>query len=220
VCPHVAQDLDRGVFGNFEKVSVMGSLLLCRECYLNNGFDQFRDYKCNNLPRHEWPETDETVLDKFEDAYKTLEGRRGYCAECVAAIQVNQARKDGEKDPFPIYEKTMTSHDQVRIQALADYLTRHFDFQGSIVTKTKVAAFVTPGNYRQPTTVKIYYVLDQHQQDKIILLTSDFLKDLPLNQAKVEFWEAEKWTAWKTKNGTAGSRGKEVLQREAYLNCE
>jgi len=52
-------------------------------------------------------------------------------------------------------------------------------------------------------------------------LTSSFLKDVELNQVKVEFWEAEIWNTWSNpKTGTSGaSRGKEIMLREVYLNC-
>src|SRR5580698_8845151 len=164
VCTHVARDLDQGQYGEYESLSLMGNLILCRGCYTTTGFDNFRQYSdssgINDLSRF----TD-AIIGDFEAAYEKLEERRIYCVECVAAIQVAQARKEGKKDPFPVYEKTMTSHEQDRVQALEKHLISRFEFKNSILgeyrNKHTAAAFVAAGGYRLPATVKIYYVRDR-----------------------------------------------------------
>jgi hypothetical protein len=216
-CIHVGQDIDQGRFGEYERISLVGALILCRRCYTATGYDKFGKYSGASI---EAP-VDDAVLEEMEASYGRIAGRRTICSECVAAVQVEQARREGKKDPFPVYEKTMTSHDHDCVEALESHLTRHFDFKKSIVAKNRVAVFVTAGNYRWPLTVRVFYVRDRLEQDKIVSLATAFLKDLPLNQAKVEFWEAEIWNTWTNPQSgvSGGCRGNEVLLREAYLNC-
>ena len=58
-------------------------------------------------------------------------------------------------------------------------------------------------------------------QDQVIALVSRFLRGQKLNQARVQFYEAEMWEKWTNLDiGSSGAkRGEENLLREVLLNC-
>lgn len=215
-CAHVGETLDEGLFGNFEKLNVFGTMLLCHRCFDDLGFSGYLNIKTKDFSSWNNP-----LFERYERDYERIPGRRALCAECVAAAEVADSRRKGKCDPFPVFERTITSNDKATIGEIEDQIGSNFDFRKSIVAEDKAACFVIPGTYRKPLTVKVYYVTDRFEQDKIKSFLLSLLEGRQMNEAKVEFWEAEIWTSWTNdKTGTQGhKRGAEVLLREEYLNC-
>jgi hypothetical protein len=218
-CVHVAEYVDRSSFGDFLKISAYGELFLCHACMEAGGFERFRS------ETGEWRnlvlDGPEDLCDEYEAQYERIMGRRIYCSECVAAAQVEHARRSGQPDPFPVYENTITANNPELVEKLKTALDANFKIPRSIVNKDQTALFVMAGHYRTPLVVKAYYIHDQAEQDRLI----DFVKQLfngpPFYQARIELWDAEVWTTWTNARtgASGGSRGNETLLREAYVNC-
>jgi hypothetical protein len=79
-----------------------------------------------------------------------------------------------------------------------------------------------PGDFRRPLVVKVYYVVDLEDQGRIVDAVSSVLRDQELNQARIDFWEAEvvlpssppghpEIRGWR--------RGPESLLRSVNVNC-
>jgi hypothetical protein len=165
----------------------------------------------------------EVLRAAYEEAYKRLEGRRVGCAECVAAAEVSQARKEGRPDPYPVYERTLTHNQRKVLDDLKQYLARNFIFPRSSIgsDRDKPALFIEERNYRWLMTVKVYYVMDAQEQDRIAGLVADFLRKVERNQCRLIFLEAEVWHTWSNpEKGISGAyRGQEKLIREIFVNC-
>lgn len=217
VCPHAGDSIANGCYGDFHLIDVFGKLLVCKECFHRYGLSQFE-----NCPRL-WEHPDEKLEDAYFEIYDRLEGRRVECAECVAAAEVAQARKDGRPDPFPVFERTLTANHRETLDRLEAHLIRNFDFQLSAVRPDgkKRAVFVEGGHYRLPLTVTAYYVTAADEQERIASLIANFLAEFELNQCKACFFEAEVWITWVNveKHVSGGRRDEETLLREIFLNC-
>ena len=216
-CAHVAASLDAGRFGDFHLIQLMGHLLVCSDCLTTHGFDAFVDLpSALPSPANQGNfDADEAVLIAYEAACERLGTHKPFCSSCVDEIEFQQARRDGRPDPFPVYERTLTSLNQDLIDTLERRLLDRFKFRESIVQKKTCALEVYPGDYRRPLTLRTYYVVDPEDQRRIVDAVSSFLRDQQLNQARVQFWEAEAWTQTKVR----GWRGAEKLLHSVDLNC-
>jgi hypothetical protein len=217
LCPHAAADIAKGNFGRFHRIKIFGMLIVCEGCLFKFGLAQF-EFRPSFLDYQE----DELVA-AYEASYERLEGRRVECIECVAAAEVSQARREGKPDPYPVYEHTLTSNHHATLDGLKEYLARNFKFRHTIIEPDgrKLAMFVESGHYRKPMTVKVYYVMSAQEQDLIVSLVTNFVKNVELNQCRVVFLEAEVWNTWSNpeKGVSGGSRGPEKLLREVFVNC-
>jgi hypothetical protein len=215
-CPHVADVIASGNYCHFHRIEVLGTLLVCSQCLRKYGLEQFE------RRRSYIEEPDDGLIDAYEKSYECLEERRQGCAECVAAAEVAQARKDGKPDPFPVYERTLTANQQATLYELKACLLLNFKFQPSVrdADRRTPAMFLAGGNYRWPMTLTIYYITVPEEQDRIASLVANFLRGMELNQGKIIFFEAEVCiTKSNYGAGTSHSyRGHEVLLREIYLN--
>ena len=130
-------------------------------------------------------------------------------------------RRNGQPDPFPVYENTITANNPAPAEKLKKLLNVNFKVRKSIVNKDGPALFVEQGHYRTPLVVKAYYVHDRAEQDRLIDFVKRFFQDPPFFQARVELWDTEVWTTWTNdRTGSSGGiRGNEILLREAYVNC-
>ncbi len=65
-------------------------------------------------------------------------------------------------------------------------------------------------------------VVARAEQDRVVVLVSEFLSGQVLNHARVQFWEAEVWkTGTNSQTGFSwGRRGRETLLREEFVNRE
>jgi hypothetical protein len=221
VCPHVGDLIAQDRYGDFHLIDMLGRLLVCEECWHAYGLQQFAN--CPNWAESNFEHPNDEVLDAYFEIYERLEGRRVECAECVAAAEVTQSRRDGKPDPFPVFERTLTENRRDVLDRLEAHLIRNFAFKPSIVEhfRKEQAAFVHGGNYRRPLAVTVYYVTVRDDQDRIASLAADFLAAFELNQCLLQFFETEVWTTWfNAETRTSGGyRGKETLLGEIYLNC-
>ncbi|MGO9487161.1 MAG: hypothetical protein ACLPX9_21735 [Rhodomicrobium sp.] len=217
VCPHAGDLIDKGRYGDFHLIDVLGLLLVCEECFRGYNLQQFE-----NRPRF-WEHPDEQAEEAYLGIYERLEGRRVKCAECVATAEVAQARRDGKPDPFPVFERTLTANHREVLEQLEAHLIHNFDFEPSIVEhqRKERAVFVQGGNYREPLTVTVYYVTAADKQEQIASLIADFLAAFELNQCRIRFFQAEIWiTTYNAEKRPSGAyRGQETLLREIFLNC-
>jgi hypothetical protein len=216
LCPHAAADITNGDLGRFHRIEILDVLIVCEECLSKCGLSQFEH-------RPSWFDSqDDELFEAYGKAYELLDGRQCRCMECVAAVEVSQARKEGRPDPYPVYERTLTSNHHATLDDLKDYLARKFKFRHTIIEPDghRLALFVEGGNYRKPMTVKVYYVIDANEQDLIVSLVTDFIKDIELNQCRIVFLETEVWNTWSNpeKGVSGGSRGPEKLLREVFVN--
>lgn len=210
-CQHVATELDNGRFGKFYEV---GMFLVCETCLHKHELERF-------VGQDVWG-GDEELFDAFIDASEKLDGNDSRCSECIAVVQVEQARSDGKDDPFPVYERTLNSHSADVINDLDSLLKKKFQFQKSIVDGRDVAMFVMPGTYTRPLTIRIYYVTSEDEQTQLVALVKEFFESFRENQVKVEFFEAEVWEIWSDPETemSGGERDEEKLLKEVFLNCE
>ena len=148
------------------------------------------------------------------------------CAECIAVVQIEQARRNREDDPFPVYERTIideTQQDMEVFESLENQLVENFWFPKSELILTTKPPFsprrgnsrsyegdeplviVKKGSYKKPLTITIYNITTEDEQNKIVSFVEAYLQQRELNQAKIEFREIEE-------------SGKETL-KEVLLNC-
>jgi hypothetical protein len=209
-CPHAAKELENKRYGKFSKVQLF---LICADCLHKYELERFVD---NDV----WEE-DEEVFEAYLNATEKIEHSTPWCCECVAVVEVEQARREGRDDPFPVYEKTLNSHSMDVINELQTQLTKRFKFEEPIVEDNHLAVFVWPGTYTRPLTLQIYYVTSENKQSHIVEFVNEFFQDLRENQVKVQFLEAEVWDTWSNaETGVSGAkRGDEKLLREVFLNC-
>lgn len=190
---------------------------MCGDCLVASGLDGFDGETASSI------RNDGDLQLRYLEAAGRYADAAARCGECVAAAEVAQARREGRPDPYPVYERTMTSHHEAELEALLAVLLKSFQFRPSLVWlgipryDDHPAVFVSGGGYREPLGVKTYYVTEPGDQDQIIDLVSRFLAGRELDQAMIEFYEAENWTTGP--DGLGGSRGEEKLLRRTFLHC-
>ena len=219
VCRHVSELVSRGRYGGFHRVSVLGEDVFCGDCFRTTGLDAMaraRGAAGMKEPRVELGRLDAAIGAYFAAIERLGQGTTAHCAECVAAAEVTQARMDGRPDPFPVFERTMTSHHRGALAELRSCLAGELASRESAARVPSPGVTVCPGTYRQPLTVRAYQVVEAAAQDRVIGLVSVFLAGRELDQARVEFYEAE---IWETTGLGLRCRGEEVLLRHALLNC-
>jgi hypothetical protein len=216
LCSHASEIIGSGSFDHLREIVVLNKLLVCERCFDQHGLARFqgRDFLETKSDKEA-----EELLDAYDEAVNQLGETDVKCAECVAAAEINQARKAGRCDPFPVYERTLTSNHRETLRRLEEYLVGNFDFQPSLLDpqEQKRAVFVFAGGYRKPMTVAVYYVTRTDKQDYIVKLISEFLTDFSLNQSKIVFYESELINTSSFTDVT--SRGEERILREVFVNC-
>jgi hypothetical protein len=220
MCSHTSALVDRGLLPTGHRLTALGGLLVCGDCFELLGFSRFASLE--DMPIEQRISADTSLWQAFEEAYNKIERRRSICAECLAAIEIEDARRKGLPDPFRVFERTLTSNESALIKDLEDQIKSAFPFKMSAVQSTDLAVWLIPGTYRRPLTLKIYYETEGAIQESVAALLCSLLQDVPSNQAKLEFWEVENWSSRPNATATAtiATRGPETLLREIYLNCD
>ncbi len=215
-CAHVATDIDNRRYGRYCDA---GTLLVCDECLHKYHLEPFQKY--TPLLDGRFHDIPDDVLEAYFHAYKQMQHNAVRCSECVAVARVEQARRNGEPDPFPTFGRTLTSHDSEEIEELRKTVTEQFHFRESVVDDNHDAVFIYPGNYTQPLTIVCYYVKSESEQNRIVAFIQSLFKDHEWNQVRVRFLESEVWhTLTSPVHGATGrQRGDEVLLNEVLLNC-
>jgi len=219
LCSHAAEIVDSGSFDHFYEVGVLGKLLVCERCYHQHGLERFQG---RSILTEASDEEAEKLSESHDEACDQMGGTELKCAECVAAAEVNQARKAGRPDPFPVYERTLNSDHWVTLRHLEEHLVRNFDFHPSLLEREKQrrAVFASAGNYRKPMTVEVYYVTKRDEQEFIVKLVSAFLAEFSFNQCRIVFYEAEVINRWMNSyGGLVTQRGEENIIHEIFINC-
>jgi len=219
VCRHVSEEVSRGRYGGFHRVRVLGEDVICGDCFRATGLDALTRARVAGAEHGVELARLGAAIEAYFAAIERLgRGTTAHCAECVAAAEVTQARMDGRPDPFPVFERTMTSHHRGALSELRGYLTGELSSRepAAGVELRSPAVSVSPGTYRQPLTVRAYHVVDAAAQERVIGLVSAFLTGRELDQARVEFYETE---VWETTGLGLRRRGEELLLRHALLNC-
>ena len=227
VCGHIDAEYKQDIYRkhrNFCIGELLG-ILVCEKCWEKHSLDRFQLYL--DMSFDEFLNLDNEKADligeEWDEVYCAV-GRQGWCIECVAEIIVRQARKNGEPDPFPIYEKTFTQLYQERVDELKKSLTDNFLFQKSIYWESYFqncpAIFLQSGSFTRPLTIQIYYVTSEIEQNPIIKFIDKFLSQTELNQAKIVFLESENWIRTDNSTGTVSfHRGEEKVLKTVFLNC-
>jgi hypothetical protein len=227
VCIHIHDEYKQNIYREYFyfRLGAFLGTLVCDECWKTHNLDNFQ--KFSEMSADEFLDLDEgkakPIEDKWEKVYNSID-RHVWCIECVKEVQIKQARRNNEPDPFCVFERTLTQKQKETIESLENHLIDNFKFEKSVYwesqNKDRPAVSVMAGAYSNPLTIKIYYYIDENEQNKIVDFVAGFLQNIEFNQARLEFWEAESWIATENQFGLYGyHRGGEKLLREVYLNC-
>ena len=228
VCEHIDDEYKKGIYQEHNEFwqSEMYCMLVCDECWRFYDLDRFREM--SKMPLDEFLDLDDEKIKPVEDEWREIYDSvnpRLWCVQCVAEIQVKQARRNNESDPFPVYDKTLMANQKRMIGRLKRRLSRKLRFRKPKFKRNFYyygnTLFISPGACTYPLTIKIYYVISPNEQNKFIKFIEKILKSTKLNQAKIIFYEKENWENIKDENGvTGGVARREKILNEVYLNCE
>ena len=126
-------------------------------------------------------------FEKIEDFEWTF-----HCEQCIAVGKVEQSRRKGEDDHFPVYEKTLNSHNVEIIEALRIQIMENF--RSTINVPKYISSYAVeaePGAYTYPLTIRINWVTTDDEQNQIVSFIEAFLQRQELNQAKIIFLAKE-----------------------------
>lgn len=228
VCEHIDEEYKSGIYQEHSMfyLAEMYGILVCNKCWQKHSLDNFQ--RISEMTNDEYFDLDDEEANQLESGWSKVYNsvnRQVWCVGYVAEIQIKQARLKGEADPFIVYEKTLNSNQQAKIDELEKNLADNFQLQESLFLKkffqpNRPALFLEAGGLRCPLTITIYYVKKENEQNEIIQSVEKILQQIEDNQAKIQFFEAENLII--TQNQLGGEnceRGKENLLREVYLNC-
>ena|SRR5215471_6218856 len=92
-CAHIATRIDAGELGDFHRFEVGVHLLVCSDCLEAYGLARFSNHP--GLAAENFFEMNDKVVDDFWSAFERIEPLRPYCANCVAAIEMKEAKRSG-----------------------------------------------------------------------------------------------------------------------------
>jgi hypothetical protein len=163
--------IGEGCYGAFRTLDlIVVGIIVCDACLQRYGLE------CNPRPIRDKDldlrDEDVDLIGEVYEKFRRIEGQTIRCIECIATAQVAQARRDGQPDPFPVYERTLTSHQKQLIQQLRDLPAREIEFKRSVVhpERSEGALFLTAGTYTRPLTVTTYCLVDPARQDHVVAL--------------------------------------------------
>jgi hypothetical protein len=84
-CSHVAKQIERKAVPDGHRLTIMGNLFVCNDCFKSLGFDRFASLA--ELPLEEVVGVTDGRMEAFETAYEAIEGRRGFCLKCLAELE-------------------------------------------------------------------------------------------------------------------------------------
>lgn len=225
VCGHIYQEYENDIYRSNRRFELgeFYFIEVCEKCWQKHNLDRFDHFA--EISDDELLDMDQEKAKAIDDEWRKVYdsvNRRGLCVQCIAEVKVKQAKRNNEPIPFPIFEKTLTENQSDLVEKLKKNLLENFHFQKSarcfIPYENFPAVFVRTGAFTYPLSVKIYYILSETEQNEIVEFVKTFLEQTELNQAKIQFWEAESWIKTETEFGFS-HQGEEKLLREVYLNC-
>lgn len=91
-CAHIAKQIDTQKLPNCHRLTIMGNIFVCDDCFNSLGFERFASLA--SLPLAEVIKLDDGRIEAFEAAYDRIEGRRAFCLSCVAELECHSANVD------------------------------------------------------------------------------------------------------------------------------
>lgn len=231
VCEHLNAELNQGIYGPFHYIRSWAGVRVCEKCWQDYNMEYYETHP--DIADKDFFDISEEspIFDEYHnEVYEKLK-RGGRCLQCLAEIEVNQARRNGIPDPFAVYEKTLGANDDETIAALRHFLVSNFHFAQSAPvlppfsaywdSGDHLALFINHGAYTFPLIIKVYYVTIEAEQEHLLQLIREFLGQQTKNQAKVMFYEAEIWELRTNPEfaSTTLRKGAEKLLRKVWLNC-
>jgi hypothetical protein len=84
-CLHIAKQIDDRKVPIGRRLTILGNLFICDECFNSLGFERF--ISLAHLPLENALEVDDGRWEAFESAYEGIQGRRAFCSKCVAELE-------------------------------------------------------------------------------------------------------------------------------------
>jgi hypothetical protein len=84
-CSHVAKEIERKLVPDGHRLTIMGNLFVCDGCFRSLGFERFASLA--ELPFEEVVGVTDGRWEAFDMAYEAIEGRQGFCLECLAELE-------------------------------------------------------------------------------------------------------------------------------------
>ena len=99
-CPHVAEEINNERYGQFYWA---GLALVCEDCLHKHRLERLNSLSVQGIPSLWWDDAGDELLEMYLDATDQIQVHHGWtalCEHCIAALQVKQARKNRQDDPF------------------------------------------------------------------------------------------------------------------------
>ena len=84
-CAHVAKEIDGGSVPSGHRLTIMGNLFVCDDCFNALGFQRFASLA--DLLLGEIIRVTDGRMEAYEAAYEAIEGRRSFCLKCLAELE-------------------------------------------------------------------------------------------------------------------------------------
>ena len=91
-CPHIAEQVEAGMFPSGRRLSVLGHLFVCEDCFNSLGFQEAASLA--EMPLEEQIEVSDGRWEAFNAAYEALKDRRIFCFACVAELERRNLTQD------------------------------------------------------------------------------------------------------------------------------
>ncbi len=88
-CTHIAKQIDARKLPNGHRLTIMGNIFVCEDCFICLGFERFASLASSPLAAV--IRVDDGRMEAFEAAYNRIEGRRTFCLSCVAELECRSA---------------------------------------------------------------------------------------------------------------------------------
>lgn len=235
ICGHLHDKYRQNIYREYFNFSVSEwhKILVCDECWKTHNLDRFQKYP--KISFDEFIESKEAQAKQIADEWKTVYesiNRRGICTQCLAELEIKNAREKGKAEPFPVFEKTLTRKHKKKIREIENLLisnlglerfslnSRHAAENLYAQPKNSPAVFVRAGAFTYPLHISIHSVASEIQQNEIIEFTEKVFEKEEYNQLKITFRGNNIYgkKSLPDDNFSYSVSQGEIL-REVYLNC-
>lgn len=237
VCEHIDDKYKQDIYShhrNFRLGSFYG-IRICDECWKTHDLDNFQEF--SEIDMEEFLDLPDEIAKKTEDKWNKVYdsiNRCCWCIQCIAEVQIKQARRNGELEPFPVFEKTLNLEYRDKIAELENLLIETFKFQKyrfsnqphykaadcSLIHKDRPAIYISAGSVTYPLKISIHSIAAIVQQDEIIEFVREVFETEVYNQVKIEFQDDDSWAEFQSTDGILHYRSRQgEILREVFLNC-
>jgi len=84
-CLHIAKHIDAGKVPNGHRLTIIGNLFVCDDCFNSLGFQRFASLA--DLPLEKIVEVSDGRVEACQAAYEAIESKRAFCLKCVAELE-------------------------------------------------------------------------------------------------------------------------------------